>query len=90
MSREASLLPGQMPRLASSHKKSLRSLSKASARSRKSIAGKLHTNRGHSEQVVRDMRMWLCDELRKIEEHQVSFLNVIAARAEQEIDCVML
>ncbi|PTB36705.1 hypothetical protein M441DRAFT_72780 [Trichoderma asperellum CBS 433.97] len=47
----------------------------------------LHTNRGHSEQVVRDMRMWLCDELRKIEEHQVSFLNVIAARAEQEIDC---
>lgn len=35
------------------------------------------------------MRMWLSDELRKIEEHLVSFLNVIAARAEQEIAYVM-
>lgn len=55
----------------------------------KNIAGKLHTGRSRNKQVVCDMRMWLRDELRTIEEHLVSFLNVIAARAEQEIDYVM-
>ncbi|KAK5997334.1 putative argininosuccinate lyase [Cladobotryum mycophilum] len=55
----------------------------------KNVAGKLHTGRSRNEQVVCDMRMWLRDELRLIEEHLVNFLNVIAARAEQEIDYVM-
>ncbi|KAM0254649.1 hypothetical protein ACHAQJ_006558 [Trichoderma viride] len=40
----------------------------------KNVAGKLHTGRSRSE-------------LRKIEEHLISFLNVIVARAEQEILC---
>lgn len=35
------------------------------------------------------MRMWLRDELRKIEGHLTSFLGVIAARAETEIEYVM-
>ena len=35
------------------------------------------------------MCMWLWDELRKIEAHLVSFLKVIAARAESEIEHVM-
>ncbi|TFB04258.1 putative argininosuccinate lyase [Trichoderma ghanense] len=55
----------------------------------KNIAGKLHTGRSRNEQVVCDMRMWLRDELRQIEQHLINFLNVIAARAEQEIDYVM-
>ncbi|UPL00752.1 hypothetical protein LCI18_011686 [Fusarium solani-melongenae] len=55
----------------------------------KNIAGKLHTGRSRNEQVVCDMRMWLRDELRKIDEHLVNFLKVIAARAETEIEYIM-
>ncbi|KAL8403957.1 hypothetical protein RB594_009006 [Gaeumannomyces avenae] len=55
----------------------------------KDVAGKLHTGRSRNEQVVTDMRMWLRDELRKIEQHLVSFLTVTAARAERELDLVM-
>ncbi|RSL45420.1 hypothetical protein CEP51_016079 [Fusarium floridanum] len=53
------------------------------------VAGKLHTGRGRNEQVVCDMRMWLEDELRKIDDHLVNFLKVIAARAENEIEYIM-
>ncbi|KAL3295483.1 argininosuccinate lyase [Colletotrichum asianum] len=42
----------------------------------KDIAGKLHTGRSRNEQVVCDMRLWLRDELRKLEEHLISFLTV--------------
>lgn len=55
----------------------------------KDIAGKLHTGRSRNEQVAADMRMWLRDELRKIEAHLVAFLRVIAQRAENEIEYVM-
>ncbi|ORY64490.1 argininosuccinate lyase [Pseudomassariella vexata] len=55
----------------------------------KDVAGKLHTGRSRNEQVACDMRMWLRDELRKIEGYLVSFLKVIAARAESEVDYVM-
>ncbi|KAH7040565.1 L-Aspartase-like protein [Microdochium trichocladiopsis] len=55
----------------------------------KDVAGKLHTGRSRNEQVVCDMRMWLRDELRKIEEHLVVFLRVAAERAEREVDHVM-
>lgn len=40
----------------------------------KDVAGKLHTGRSRNEQVACDMRMWLRDELRKIEGHIVTFL----------------
>lgn len=55
----------------------------------KDVAGKLHTGRSRNEQVATDMRMWLRDELHKIEDFLVSFLNVIAQRAESEIDILM-
>ncbi|OTA75443.1 hypothetical protein M434DRAFT_402664 [Hypoxylon sp. CO27-5] len=55
----------------------------------KEIAGKLHTGRSRNEQVACDMRMWLRDELRKIEAHLVTFLRVAADRAEAEVDHVM-
>lgn len=55
----------------------------------KEIGGKLHTGRSRNEQVATDMRLWLRDELRKIEEFLVDFLKVTAARAEQEIDLIM-
>jgi argininosuccinate lyase len=35
------------------------------------------------------MRMWLRDELRKIEGHLVALLGVVAGRAEREVDLVM-
>ncbi|KJZ77586.1 Putative argininosuccinate lyase [Hirsutella minnesotensis 3608] len=55
----------------------------------KQVAGKLHTGRSRNEQVVCDMRMWLRDELRLIEKYLVDLLNVIAGRADREIDLVM-
>ncbi|KAL3427697.1 arginine-10 [Phlyctema vagabunda] len=55
----------------------------------KEIGGKLHTGRSRNEQIATDMRLWLRDELRKIEGFLIDFLNVVAARAEKEIDYVM-
>jgi argininosuccinate lyase len=55
----------------------------------KEIGGKLHTGRSRNEQVATDMRLWLRDELRKIETYLVDFLKVMAARAEQEIDILV-
>jgi len=55
----------------------------------KDIGGKLHTGRSRNEQVATDMRLWLRDELRKIETYLVDFLKVMAARAEQEIDILV-
>ncbi|KAK0611851.1 L-Aspartase-like protein [Immersiella caudata] len=53
------------------------------------VAGKLHTGWSRNEQIATDTRMWLRDKLRTIEEHLQAFLNVIAARAEKEIDHIM-
>ncbi|KAI7769817.1 hypothetical protein ACKAV7_008092 [Fusarium commune] len=55
----------------------------------KEIGGKLHTGRSRNEQVVTDMRMWLRERIREIESHLVAFLQVIAARAEADIDHIM-
>jgi argininosuccinate lyase len=55
----------------------------------KAIGGKLHTGRSRNEQVVTDMRLWLRDELRKLETFLVDFLKVFASRAENEIDHIM-
>lgn len=54
-----------------------------------SIAGKLHTGRSRNEQIATDMRLWLRDELKKLESWLVELLRVIAGRAEAEIDVVM-
>ncbi|KAL7624114.1 hypothetical protein AAE478_005671 [Parahypoxylon ruwenzoriense] len=55
----------------------------------KDVAGKLHTGRSRNEQVACDMRMWLRDELRKIDGHIVTFLKIAADRAENEVEHVM-
>ncbi|KAF4338769.1 Argininosuccinate lyase [Fusarium beomiforme] len=55
----------------------------------KDIAGKLHTGRSRNEQVVCDMRMWLRERIREIDDQLVSFIQVILARAEAEIDHIM-
>ncbi|KDN62072.1 putative arginine-10 [Colletotrichum sublineola] len=55
----------------------------------KDIAGKLHTERSRNEQGVCDTRMWPRDEPIKLEGHLVSFLNVTATRAEEEIDYII-
>ena len=51
----------------------------------KDIAGKLHTGRSRNEQVVCDMRMWLRERIREIDNQLVAFLQVIIARAEAEM-----
>ncbi|KPM41184.1 hypothetical protein AK830_g5341 [Neonectria ditissima] len=53
------------------------------------VAGKLYTGRSRNEQVVGDTRMWLRDELRKIDDQLTSFLKLTAARAESEINYIM-
>lgn len=55
----------------------------------KDIAGKLHTGRSRNEQIATDMRLWLREELRKIQGYLQDLLKVVAARAEREIDYVM-
>jgi argininosuccinate lyase len=55
----------------------------------KKVAGKLHTGRSRSDQVATDMRMWLRDELRKIDGYLVSFLKVMVQRAEKEVEYIM-
>lgn len=55
----------------------------------KDIAGKLHTGRSRNDQVATDMRMWLREQLDKLEGYLMDFLKVIAARSEKEIEHVM-
>lgn len=55
----------------------------------KDIAGKLHTGRSRNDQVATDMRMWLREQLEKLEGFLMDFLKVIAARSEREIEHVM-
>ncbi|KAL9083536.1 MAG: hypothetical protein Q9159_005728 [Coniocarpon cinnabarinum] len=55
----------------------------------KDVAGKLHTGRSRNDQVATDMRMWLRDELRKIQAWLRDFVLVFAQRAEQEMEYVM-
>lgn len=55
----------------------------------KDIAGKLHTGRSRNDQVATDMRLWLREELEKLESYLVDFLSVVASRAEKEIEHVM-
>ena len=53
------------------------------------IAGKLHTGRSRNEQIATDMRLWLRDEVKKLEGWLSDLLKVIAGRASNEIDAVM-
>ncbi|KAH8885800.1 argininosuccinate lyase [Thozetella sp. PMI_491] len=53
------------------------------------VAGKLHTGRSRNEQIATDLKLFLRKELQKIEGHLVDFLQVVAARAEKEVDVLM-
>ena len=55
----------------------------------KEIGGKLHTGRSRNDQVATDMRLWLRDELRKLDGYLSDLLKVTVARAEKEIDIVV-
>jgi argininosuccinate lyase len=55
----------------------------------KEIGGKLHTGRSRNDQVATDMRLWLREQLEKLESYLIAFLKVIASRAEREIEHVM-
>lgn len=54
-----------------------------------STAGKLHTGRSRNDQIATDMRLWLREELQKIETFLEELLSVLATRAEADIDYVM-
>ncbi|RMJ20771.1 argininosuccinate lyase [Aspergillus sp. HF37] len=55
----------------------------------KEIGGKLHTGRSRNEQIATDMRLWLRDELRKLDNCLADLVRVSIARAESEIDYIM-
>ena len=55
----------------------------------KEIGGKLHTGRSRNEQIATDMRLWLRDELRKLDSFLCDLIKVSIARAESEIDYIM-
>jgi argininosuccinate lyase len=55
----------------------------------KDIAGKLHTGRSRNEQIATDMRLWLRDELRKLDAFLLDLIKVSVARTEQDIDYLM-
>jgi argininosuccinate lyase len=48
-----------------------------------------HRGRSRNDQVATDLRLWLRDELRAIEKYLVDLLQVIAERAEQDINYIM-
>lgn len=55
----------------------------------KKVAGKLHTGRSRNDQVTTDMRMWLRDELTKLEDYLINLLRTFTGRAEQDIEYLM-
>lgn len=52
----------------------------------KDVAGKLHTGRSRNEQVATDMRLWLRDELRKMDRYLSDLLKATISRANAEVD----
>ncbi|KAL9604974.1 MAG: hypothetical protein Q9219_000162 [cf. Caloplaca sp. 3 TL-2023] len=53
------------------------------------VAGKLHTGRSRNDQIATDLRLWVREKLREIEEHLTSLIQVIVSRAETELDFLM-
>jgi argininosuccinate lyase len=55
----------------------------------KEIGGKLHTGRSRNEQVATDMRLWLREELKKLEQFLIQLIKTSVQRAEAEIDVLV-
>lgn len=51
--------------------------------------GKLHTGRSRNDQVATDTRLWAMEELEKLKKWLCSLIDVLASRAEKEIDYLM-
>lgn len=55
----------------------------------KDVGGKLHTGRSRNEQVATDMRLWLREELKRLEEFLIQLIKTSVQRAEVEIDVLV-
>lgn len=53
------------------------------------VAMKLHTGRSRNDQVVTDMRLWLIENLARIESNLKKLVRSLLTRAENEIDILM-
>lgn len=48
----------------------------------------LYSGRSRNDQVATDLRLWLRDELRTLEQSLIEFLDIICHRAESDIDYI--
>ncbi|KAJ3558668.1 hypothetical protein NM688_g787 [Phlebia brevispora] len=48
------------------------------------LGGKLHTGRSRNDQVATDMRLWLLDEVKEVEEGLKALIRVMVERADKE------
>lgn len=53
------------------------------------LAGKLHTGRSRNDQVATDMRIWLLDECKSLENDLKALIRVLVGRADSERDYLM-
>ncbi|EKM82773.1 hypothetical protein AGABI1DRAFT_111353 [Agaricus bisporus var. burnettii JB137-S8] len=53
------------------------------------LGGKLHTGRSRNDQVATDMRLWLLDEVRDVEQGLRALIRVMIERADQEKDYLL-
>ncbi|KFB46412.1 AGAP008141-PA-like protein [Anopheles sinensis] len=53
------------------------------------IAGKLHTGRSRNEQVVVDMKLWMRDAIRSLQQLLLDLVQGISGAAERNIDVLM-
>lgn len=53
------------------------------------VAGKLHTGRSRNDQVATDVRLWLREQIERLDGHLRNLIRVATERAEAEIDLLM-
>ncbi|TFK42690.1 argininosuccinate lyase [Crucibulum laeve] len=53
------------------------------------LGGKLHTGRSRNDQVATDMRLWLLNEVRDVEDGLKGLIRVMVERADKEKDYLM-
>ena len=53
------------------------------------LGGKLHTGRSRNDQVATDMRLWLLDEVKDVEQSLKGLIRVTVERADKEKDYLL-
>lgn len=53
------------------------------------LGGKLHTGRSRNDQVATDMRLWLLNEVKEVEEGLKGLIRVMVERADKEKDILL-